>query len=269
MAWLSTSCTVCVGVEHCGVCSCSWDRRMSSEKHEDLPTNPEVESHDEEEESEEYESQLGKKEHWDSAYALELENFASHGDIGEVWFGEDTADKVVELIDTLPSVHKQTSFIDLGCGNGAFVLSLLRQGYRRIMGTDYSEDGVRLSEQIIGQFRAEHSEEPLDVRFAVDDLLHSTVNEQFDVVHDKGTFDAIRLNSEAPAEAYREALMPLVVPGGFFVITSCNWTHDELLEYFQAVGLRYHDRVAYPTRRVFGQDVSPVRTVAFQRPLSS
>jgi hypothetical protein len=34
---------------------------------------------------------------WDKTYKLENENFKSHGDIGEVWFGEDSALRVVRF----------------------------------------------------------------------------------------------------------------------------------------------------------------------------
>ena len=38
-------------------------------------------SSDEEEEG----SRLGRKEHWDETYALELGNLEKHGDEGEIW----------------------------------------------------------------------------------------------------------------------------------------------------------------------------------------
>ena len=35
------------------------------------------------------ESKLARKEHWDSTFQMELENFENNGDDGEVWFGKD------------------------------------------------------------------------------------------------------------------------------------------------------------------------------------
>jgi len=32
---------------------------------------------------------------WDSTYVNELQNFRDHGDVGEVWFGEDSAFRVI------------------------------------------------------------------------------------------------------------------------------------------------------------------------------
>lgn len=61
----------------------------------------------------------------------------------------------------------------------------------------------------------------------------------WDVVLDKGTFDAISLSSETdPAtgrrvsEKYRARVLPLVREGGLFLVTSCNWTEEELHKWF-------------------------------------
>ena len=43
-------------------------------------------------------SQLGTKSYWDGCYEKEIENFDSHGDVGEVWFGEEAGVRVVNWL---------------------------------------------------------------------------------------------------------------------------------------------------------------------------
>ncbi|MCL4119123.1 UNVERIFIED_CONTAM: hypothetical protein GTU68_017436, partial [Idotea baltica] len=39
-------------------------------------------------------SELGTKEFWTETYKEELGNFISNGDIGDIWYGEDSAIRV-------------------------------------------------------------------------------------------------------------------------------------------------------------------------------
>lgn len=57
---------------------------------------------------------------------------------------------------------------------------------------------------------------------------------RFDLITDKGTFDAIGLSEDAAAnrERYITAVRSLVKPQGLLVITSCNTTREELIEEF-------------------------------------
>lgn len=86
-----------------------------------------------------------------------------------------------------------------------------------------------------------------DLEFAAWDLLASPYHDAvltgaqrrgWDVVLDKGTFDAISLSEARDeqgrrvCEAYRGRVLPLVRPGGLFVVTSCNWTEEELEAWF-------------------------------------
>ncbi|KAJ5390042.1 uncharacterized protein N7496_001110 [Penicillium cataractarum] len=60
----------------------------------------------------------------------------------------------------------------------------------------------------------------------------------FDIVLDKGTFDAISLADDAKAtrvcERYPDIARRLVRRGGFLIVTSCNWTEEELVKWFVA-----------------------------------
>ena len=99
----------------------------------------------------------------------------------------------------------------------------------------------------------------------------------FDVVLDKGTFDAISLAGDAKetrvCERYPDIARKLLKAGGFLVVTSCNWTEDELVKWFTSgtEGVSRSDRldvwgrVEYPRFRFGGQEGQGVCTVCFQR----
>ncbi|GIJ99279.1 hypothetical protein Aspvir_001409 [Aspergillus viridinutans] len=109
----------------------------------------------------------------------------------------------------------------------------------------------------------------------------------FDIVLDKGTFDAVSLSEEVVVEGKTEGKViqrrvcerypgiarRLVRKGGFLVVTSCNWTEEELVRWFtgeEAKGpgsdrLEVWGRVEYPKFRFGGQEGQGVCTVCFQR----
>ncbi|KAJ5601369.1 hypothetical protein N7510_010903 [Penicillium lagena] len=99
----------------------------------------------------------------------------------------------------------------------------------------------------------------------------------FDIVLDKGTFDAVSLSDDAKnthvCERYPRIARRLVRAGGFVVVTSCNWTEEELVTWF--VGGRHDQgekdrlvvwgRVEYPRFRFGGHEGQGVSTVCFRR----
>ena len=94
----------------------------------------------------------------------------------------------------------------------------------------------------------------------------------FDVVLDKGTFDAISLMPRTdghphPCEVYRERVEKLIKPGDYLFVTSCNWTKEELISWLVTddSGLRYHDEAKYPTFQFGGRTGQSVVTVVFKR----
>lgn len=134
-----------------------------------------------------------------------------------------------------------TSFLDLGCGNGSILFALRRAGFNGpLHGVDYSPQSVALARQI-----ADAEDELKDVVFSQWDLLNDDVSvalgsqgQGYDVLLDKGTFDAISLSAATNddgkriMEGYRPRALSLVKNGGLFLITSCNWTEDELKGWF-------------------------------------
>ena len=142
-----------------------------------------------------------------------------------------------------------------------------------LLGVDYSETSVRLARQI----GLQRGEEGAAVRFEEWDILNQQpgqwLEDGFDAVLDKGTFDAISLSSETDqqgrriCETYRDRITPLIRPGHFFIITSCNWTRDELLNWFVAADgqLEFFDEAKYPIFTFGGHQGQSVCTLIFKR----
>ncbi|KAJ5163211.1 uncharacterized protein N7500_005041 [Penicillium coprophilum] len=96
----------------------------------------------------------------------------------------------------------------------------------------------------------------------------------FDIVLDKGTFDAVSLADDAKTtrvcERYPVIARRLVRRGGFLMVTTCNWTEEELVHWFTSdrkTGdrLAVWGRVEYPRFRFGGHEGQGVCTVCFQR----
>ena len=83
------------------------------------------------------------------------------------------------------------------------------------------------------------------VDWRVGDLLRDDIRGQWDLVLDKGTYDALCLSNisidetggRLPSQAYPEKVARLVRDGGFFLITSCNFTEEEIKRRWTAEGL--------------------------------
>ncbi|KAK2737965.1 hypothetical protein FQN57_007319 [Myotisia sp. PD_48] len=235
-------------------------------------------------------------------------------DPGTSWFTEHNApQKVLDFLTSykfpLAPVNQPspTSILDLGTGNGS-MLSLLREegGFAGPMvGVDYSPKSIELARRLCAHTAGE------EIRFEVWDIFNATPEriewfprEQsgFDIVLDKGTFDAVSLSGEVVeaegaegpggqegirtrqmskrriCEKYPAEVLKLVRRGGFFVITSCNWTETELIEWFTRKhgnpetgegvdddGFIVWDRIAYRKYIFGGQEGQGVCTICFRR----
>lgn len=170
-------------------------------------------------------------------------------------FGEDAVDRIVryveEMFEAEVTSSDQVSILDLGTGNGHILFALLEAEIeppleaQLMKGVDYSQASIDLSRSIA---QAREEERCKEVQFEVSDLLDaeqvdqlkkssSTSSEGWDLVCDKGTYDAIALSSQPingtlPVELYAQAVKALTRPGGTFLITSCNFTEAELVSKF-------------------------------------
>ncbi|XP_032683728.1 EEF1A lysine methyltransferase 2 isoform X1 [Odontomachus brunneus] len=175
-------------------------------------------------------SELGTLVFWENAYAQELDNFRDHGDVGEIWFGAGNSRKVVRWIATKLNLDKENDkIIDVGCGNAMTLVELANEGFADLTGVDYSQKAVDLARMVLNDNNLSN------VKLEVCDILNNTLSCDFKVVHDKGTYDAISLSPDDPAakrQTYVENIHRIISPGGYLVLTSCNWTKEELLRHF-------------------------------------
>jgi SAM-dependent methyltransferase len=146
---------------------------------------------------------------------------------------------VTWIVEHVPD--KSAEIIDLGCGNGHLLLKLAKVGYHRLVGIDYAPAAVRLASALAKE-RGQSERvtfQTLDLIALLDDqTANQTWFGRFDVVLDKGTFDAISLHPDqsvakaegrdGPADLYVQAAGRLLKPDGVLLITSCNWTRSEL-----------------------------------------
>ncbi|KAG8543382.1 hypothetical protein GDO81_024810 [Engystomops pustulosus] len=178
-----------------------------------------------EEEEEFSPSVLGTKEHWDAVYSRELKTFEDYGDEGEVWFGEGSVTRVVKWLNA-QKLPLSSAVVDIGTGNGKLL--------------------VQLVADFLGSFAPA---------------------EQYDVALDKGTFDAISLDPAGAKDKclqYVQALRRVIRPDGIFIITSCNWTRDQLLQHF-GNEFEVTDDLPTPTFSFGGRSGRTVTALVFRR----
>ncbi|KAJ1890231.1 Protein-lysine N-methyltransferase efm4 [Kickxella alabastrina] len=216
-------------------------------------------------------SKLGSKDHWDNVYGREINNFKDNGDIGEVWFGEAAATKMVSWV-CANIEDEDARILDVGCGNGHLLLELAEEHYTNLVGTDYSAQAVELARSIA--LSREASITYMEQNFLdLQEVACVAGDEKFDVVLDKGTYDAICLkpkdSDDVSVDQSAINIYPMSVVGslkdtGVFLITSCNWTEDELVSRFEPY-LECIGRVKNKSFQFGGVVGQTVATVAFKK----
>ncbi|GBP13574.1 EEF1A lysine methyltransferase 2 [Eumeta japonica] len=244
-------------------------------------------------------SELGTHEYWKNAYATEIENFQNHGDPGDVWFGEDSAFRIIRwiypgvmgviplssldlcltIVIKLYPVLTEPRLCDLsrvkgwiqpylftnfdkGCGNGYTLIELAKEGFTNLLGIDYCEEAITLAKKLAEK---EHQE----INYKVFDITKEDPSElgKFNIIHDKGTYDSISLNPIEPKtqrELYIEHVENMLDNCGYFIITSCNWTERELVEQF-SIKLKLHCVIPTPQFKFGGKVGSVVSSLVFKK----
>ncbi|XP_013800408.2 EEF1A lysine methyltransferase 2 [Apteryx mantelli] len=206
-------------------------------------------------------SVLGTREHWDAAYERELQAFQDIGDAGEIWFGEESMVRLIRWMEKR-KIPLDSSVLDIGTGNGVLLVELAKSGYTNLTGIDYSPSAILLSEQV------KEKEGMSNIKFQVEDFLAPSAElSGFQICIDKGTFDAISLNPEnavGKRKQYVRSLCSVLKPEGFFLITSCNWTKEELLNEFRE-GFEVLEELPTPKFCFGGRIGNSVTALVFQR----
>ncbi|UKZ78226.1 hypothetical protein TrVFT333_005961 [Trichoderma virens FT-333] len=240
-------------------------------------------------------SELGTKEYWDKLYTTELTNHAANpSDTGTNWFDDSDAEgRIVAFLDALteddqeilarPLSKEDAAVLDLGCGNGELFAQSVALARRIGETRDAAEEEEDNNEEV----KEEETAKTPSVNFLEWDLLSGPLSLDdaasplsfapssgalFDVILDKGTFDAISLSASSdarPCETYRRRLLQLLSPnGGIFLVTSCNWTEPELRSWFEEDDdgqLHVVGRVEYPTFTFGGVKGQTITTLCFRR----
>ncbi|KAJ8360183.1 hypothetical protein SKAU_G00167080 [Synaphobranchus kaupii] len=206
-------------------------------------------------------SELGTKQYWDDAYQRELRTYKDIGDVGEIWFGEESMHRVIRCLRK-ENVQDDAAILDIGTGNGILLVELAKSGFTNLTGIDYSAAAVEFAKNVLEQ------EGLSNVKVEEVDFLSGAVTlAGFDVCIDKGTFDAISLNPDSTVDGkahYLKALQGALQQGGLFVITSCNWTKEQLLHFFRQ-GFDFHRELPTPSFTFGGKTGHSVTALVLKR----
>ncbi|KAL1508881.1 hypothetical protein ABEB36_003703 [Hypothenemus hampei] len=196
-------------------------------------------------------SELGTLEYWEQRYKNEIKNYSDYGDTGDVWFGEDIVERIINWLTK--NIAKTSKIADIGCGNGHILTELARLDYKDLTGLDYSQTAIDLAQAIA-------QEQKLSIKYEVTDILEG-LKATYNVIHDKGTYDAVSLstNSKESCMKYMINVHEALRPDGYFIITSCNWTENELKDHFKQYFL-IHQTISTPQFK-FGGKVGNVVSI--------
>lgn len=186
---------------------------------------------------------------------------------------------------SLPETKNEYNVVDLGTGNGHLLFQLHEDLAEEVEtetafnfhGIDYLPESVAFAVDIHRQKYPETAFSFEQVDLLEKNSAYLTKNAGFfDILLDKGTLDAIALNNEPLAdfggkigmEIYASQVSQLMHKSSVLLITSCNFTEEELVSVITENGqngLKVWDRINYPSFRFGGVQGSTICSVAFVR----
>ena len=190
----------------------------------------------------------------------EQRNFGENSDdVGEIWFGEDALMKTADCVericeDFFGGDAQNVAVLDVGTGNAATLVELWERGFRRLCGSDYSVPGVQHALNVVTAKCVPEEDGEIAPEIVQDDITDTQLHmNSYDVITDKGTYDAITLFPGTPEERaeklrrYRVSVHGLLrkSEGSRFVITTCNYTEAEITDVFSDL-FEFDFAVPYP-----------------------
>lgn len=139
------------------------------------------------------------------------------------------------------------------------LIELSSDDFTNLTGVDYSEKSIEFARKI-----AVDQGHP-SIEFKVLDILADS-NElgTFKIVHDKGTYDAIALmeNAIEHRKTYLKNVAKLVED--YFIITSCNFTEEELVESFSEYFIKF-ETIPTPSFQFGGKQGNKTVSLCFKK----
>jgi SAM-dependent methyltransferase len=158
-------------------------------------------------------------------------------------FGEDSVEKMVDwTLENVP-ITSHPRILEIGSGNGTLLFALHEAGYAasHLSGIDYSPDAVKLA-RMVAEARSQNSEQvtsfhvcdfiselppppsPPPASPAPSGQLDADVQGSWDLLLDKGTYDAIALGEKdesgrCPIAVYPVRASKLLRENGYLLIT--------------------------------------------------
>ncbi|GEM08796.1 methyltransferase like 10 [Rhodotorula toruloides] len=230
-------------------------------------------------------SKLGTRDHWNEASRLlhRRTGLAQTltGTMAHCRFGEDSAQDMVDWAEEHFPLH-DGRILDVGTGNGQLLFAFSSAGYTSLTGLDYSPLSIELANNILTARTSANDNDLASPppRFFTADILNvaegkeveGVTGERWDLITDKGTYDAVCLSDEVRSgkglrELYVNSVAKLLPKGGLFLITSCNWTQAELEKAFvsESTGLVVHSNIPRASFEFGGSTGSSITTVAFEK----
>lgn len=174
--------------------------------------------------------------------------------------------------------------VDLGTGNGHFLFELFETISEEVPeanldyhGVDYSPESIEFAQLIASKNFPDEQFTFEEVDFISKECPYLDENkEKFDIIFDKGTLDAIALNNDPVdgfgakigTEVYPIQVSRLMHKDSLLIITSCNFTEEELIKVITENGsnsLAVWKKIQYPSFQFGGVKGSTICSIAFRK----